>query len=120
MNSQHTPGPWQFNDLDASIWPGPMGSRRAPVATVFTAAQPESELSQESDHFTPEEAANARLIASAPEMLAALQAIHAALDQPVQYTGLRTPATTDVLRLDARLAREMALAAIAKATGGAQ
>ena len=113
MTTQHTPGPWQFNDLDASIWPGPMGSRRAPVATVFTAAQPESELSQESDHFTPEEAANARLIASAPDLLAILRRILAAHDSKnngaVMGEAVLCPMFADIAR-----------AAIAKATGGAQ
>ena len=71
--TQHTPGPWQFNDSDACIWPGMFASRRAPVATVFTAAQPEGELSQESDYFTDEEAANARLIAAAPDLLEAAE-----------------------------------------------
>ena len=116
MNSQHTPGPWQFNDLDASIWPGPMGSRRAPVATVFTAAQPESELSQESDHFTPEEAANARLIAAAPELLEAL------VEMLIANHGL--PANEndehDPVRARAVVQARAAIAKATKATGGAQ
>ena len=63
--------------------------------------------------------ADGALLAAAPAMLAALEAIHAALNQPVQYTGLRTPASTDVLRSDATLARNMAKQAIQKATGEA-
>jgi Asp/Glu/hydantoin racemase len=37
----------------------------------------------------PEAEADARLIAAAPDPLAALAAIRAALSQPVQYTGIR-------------------------------
>ena len=119
MTTQHTPGPWQFNDLDASIWPGPMGSRRAPVATVFTAAQPESELSQESDHFTPEEAANARLIAAAPELLAACIHALAKLECAAEKAEPGPQMAHWFAGEDYGL-KSTIRAAIAKATGGAQ
>jgi len=82
-------------------------SRRAPVATVFTAAQPECQLSQESDYFTDEEAANARLIAAAPELLAALETIGAQCGD----FAVVEPA------LDYATIGNIARAAIAKATG---
>jgi len=61
--------------------------------------------------------ANARLIAAAPELLVALKAIKASLNQPVQHTGIRNGASCDILRGDARTAVEFASAAIAKAEG---
>jgi hypothetical protein len=57
------------------------------------------------------------LTGHAPHMLAALEAIHAALNQPVQYSGTHTPETADVLRMDAAIARDMAMAAIKRAKG---
>jgi hypothetical protein len=129
MNTHHTPGPWsalEFAGSHPSVGvcvgnSSPADSRskiKYWIATIPLAKAPGAWTSiQDAGASADEARANARLIASAPEMLAALQAIYAALDQPVQYTGLRTPATTDVLRVDARLAREVALAAIAKATG---
>lgn len=101
MSTQHTPGPWTWNDADASIWPAIESARRAPVATVFTAAQPESELSLESSSFSAEESANARLIAAAPELLAALEWCHELLSTGQAKAG----------------AQEAARAAIAKAKG---
>ena len=57
------------------------------------------------------------LVGSAPHMLGALEAIHAALNQPVHHSGTHTPETADVLRMDAAIARDMAMAAIKKAKG---
>lgn len=65
----HTIGPWKSNPNDAAIWP--TSGRRAPIATVFTAEDPASEISLESSSFSEEENANARLIAAAPDLLAA-------------------------------------------------
>jgi hypothetical protein len=62
--------------------------------------------------------ANARVISAVPHMLGALEAIHAALNQPVHHSENRTPETADVLRMDATIARNMAMAAIKKALGG--
>ena len=61
--------------------------------------------------------ANSRFISAAPHMLGALEAIHAALNQPVHHSGTHTPDTADVLRMDAAIARDMAMAAIKKAKG---
>ena len=72
MNTpKHTPGPWRVNGIDGSIWP--TVGRRAPIATIFTSKNPESEGSEESDWLRPEEAANMALLASAPELLEALR-----------------------------------------------
>ena len=106
---KHTPGPWETGALMTRVevllngWNAPMC-----IADCHAKNAPESEA---------ERVANAKLIAAAPAMLAALEAIHAILNQPVQFSGERT--STDVLRLDAGYAREMALAAIAQARGEA-
>ena len=68
------------------------------------AVQPESELSQECDAASREEQANARLIAAAPELLAALQSI---IDIP-------EPHVVHERELEMR---NIARAAISKATG---
>lgn len=92
----HTPGPW-------TILPNTPHFVRAmhpaegmqPVATVY--------------HFDGELSANARLIASAPELLEALEAVLPDLEH---YVATHGPGP------DKRLAA--ARAAIAKAKGGAQ
>lgn len=61
--SQHTPGPWhlvQFDDESVSIIIGPSGDDR--ICEMHSNTEPESEKD-----------ANARLIASAPDLLAALK-----------------------------------------------
>ena len=62
-------------------------------------------------------AANARLIAASPQLLWALNQIVAILDQPVQYA--ETNGAASILRVDCRIARNAARAAIAAATGAA-
>lgn len=59
---------------------------------------------------------NARLIAAAPALLEALQAIEAALTQPVQFTKIRNGASCDILRYDCAFAVKTARAAIQAAT----
>lgn len=54
----------------------------------------------------------------APDLLATLRAIVEVLNQPVQHTG--SADATRILRQDARAARAFALAAIARAEGGAK
>ena len=61
MNAQHTPGPWSINN-GRCIY-GNDGMIRPFVAEIAD------------DHNDAETAANARLISSAPDLLAALQAI---------------------------------------------
>ena len=93
MSAKHTPGPW-------TILPNTPHFVRAmhptegmqPIATVY--------------HFDGELADNARLIAAAPELLAALYSI--ATDPSAIYSG----ANANI--------GDIARAAIAKAKGGAQ
>lgn len=80
--AEHTPGPWRF-DQDWHRIPTILGADGAHVATV------------EKDNFIhgkfpgightepkPERDANARLIAAAPELLAALSGLLSDLDNP--------------------------------------
>ena len=104
MTIQHTPGPWHTDK-----------------ASPFTVKRTDTFLFQDAiahvNHRPPVGGgiANARLIAAAPDLLEALQAIVATLDQPVQHTD--TPGSAAILRTDSRIARETAKRAIAKVTG---
>ena len=80
--SAHTPGPWEVATIDGGAEPNEIianvGGVPVNIAQVFDARD---YYASDSDNFsevyyevTPDEAlANARLIASAPEMLAALE-----------------------------------------------
>jgi len=115
MNTQHTPGPWeaQTNRSPLTIThelphlPQAKGGHRQfrEIAEVY--------VSDKGDG-APEDFANARLIAAAPELLAALENLlsRAALPGPARKNA--------VLRERMISAREQARAAIAKATGGTQ
>lgn len=104
--SAHTPGPWRstFRGMDkGSSW-----ASRIPYAIereLGNAVQPIADLCDQ-----PQAEANARLIAAAPDLLAALQA----LDDYVcnNLTG-EYPTGVDVDSAEFKAAR----AAIAKATG---
>ena len=97
MSAQHTPGPWIAGDDEGSDYylVGPHDGD----GIVY---QPVVKLHSE---------ANARLIAAAPEMLAALQAVLAEIEGPDR------PHSTDSW-LPSHLAHQVR-AAIAKATGEA-
>lgn len=99
MNKQHTPGPWNVGDDSPNDYEGPMIDTRDRAVAVIT-------IDHETES-TPEDRANARLIAAAPELLAALQRLTRAMDD---YDG-DIPA-------DINSPHHQALAAIAKATGG--
>ena len=92
MQTKHTPGPWHIGVRTYHAGRDVYGPKGEPVAVADDAIT-----------ATPEAEANARLIAAAPELLAALQAI---MDDP--------DAVDHILHLDAVAAD----AAIAKATGG--
>lgn len=107
--ANHTPGPWHCNlgtgtnlTNDPSIW--------ADNAIVALAGGPDD------SGYTDTTIANARLIAAAPELLAACKAAVGALSQPVQTAGHETPHTCMILRGDAKVAVDCLRAAIAKAT----
>lgn len=88
--AHHTPGPWTANT--------------APLAPIITAGP---KAIARSYQVGDDGAANARLIAAAPDLLAALQALLFAAD---------SPALTEADRYMLSQPVEMARAAIAKAT----
>ena len=98
MSAQHTPGPWKLdgaantNDLDI-------------IAPTGRITMLDCEISEVSEDVLT---ANARLIAAAPELLAALRAAEEWAEH-IEDDESRVP-------VDVRLAMR---AAIAKATGGA-
>jgi hypothetical protein len=102
--TQHTPGPWRFNEnpthADLTIW----GSEGTAVVTDL------------GDRLTTykQNCANARLIAAAPELLAALKSIESELSDLLFQ---RTLDSTLPEFYAVRDARNAARQAIAKAKG---
>jgi len=107
MDTKHTPGPWRAERMD--IWPGVKTPGSALVAQVhFREDQEEGE-------------ANARLIAAAPELLAAIQPLRDALARAVggfelAVRGCPVRDMTETIH-EARAADKQAAAALAKAEG---
>ena len=97
MNKQHTPGPWNVGDDSPNDYEGPIIDTRDRAVAVIT-------IDHETES-TPEDRANARLIAAAPELLAALIELEQFTDHEAR------PLASVKLYAQAR-------AAIAKATGG--
>jgi len=98
MTTQHTPGPWRLSSGDETeIFSGAKPVARAHCGGLTSVKLPEAE-------------ANARLIAAAPELLAALEEMYALYADHAQYDeeGHETAAINS------------ARAAIARATGAAQ
>lgn len=100
MQTKHTPGPWHIGVRTYHAGRDVYGPKGEPVAVADDAIT-----------TTPEAEANARLIAAAPELLAALDkllsaTVDRALAEGYEMDGVECAA------------RGFALAAIAKATGG--
>ena len=93
MNTQHTPGPWQIAD------------------GRYIQADEHGGIIARCHGTNP---ADIQLIAAAPELLAALQAVSAILDQP--WKDCDGPNTLAIAKADCALARDVALRAIGKAT----
>jgi hypothetical protein len=91
----HTPGPWRVGDAGASVFGPPMtdGSLAFRVSTITASAIP-----------TPTQRANARLIAAAPDLLAALQTIQTYLTDNCldEAWALPVPFPVDIPALLAR------------------
>jgi hypothetical protein len=94
--SGHTPGPWTVGDVDNSIYVWQDGGKESFISEV----SPEDVNEQEM-------VANARLIAAAPDLLAALIAYRDAKPQCECSSGSGCKMSA---------ARDLAIAAIAKAT----
>ena len=111
MSPSHTPGPWQalVSGCTRAIATSNEAPKQATICRLFT----------ESDSFVPgEPEANALLIASAPELLAALAGCADALREAGKdfAQANRLAARPNLYELHERAAR----AAIAKAKGGAE
>lgn len=101
--SKHTPGPWELAVMECKSWS---------ICTVYAAEQGWVEIFAPdggTEDWRAENSANARLIAAAPDMLNALHALCDAADDSdgCQYGTLATSFVRDIAR-----------AAITKATGG--
>ena len=104
----HTPAPW-FAKTDNRRWtPNHIEAAHAHIADVMPCG-----INKKAD---PEATANARLIAAAPDMLAAL---HALLGADIYADGEGLVSFAYPNTEDGDAAKALALAAIAKATGGA-
>lgn len=76
MNTdKHTPGPWGIEQTRMRNWIGPMRSDGIKVSEIVTSTEREGLI----DSARERNDANARLIAAAPELLAALRATEAML-----------------------------------------
>lgn len=111
--AKHTPGPWVLATVPTSvgtchkIGPFPNGSRAPTFACVYADGH---RLGIDDDNQAPAElAANARVIAAAPDLLEALQRLHEACVKDGWPAYGAHPHAMEVAR-----------AAIAKATGGTQ
>jgi hypothetical protein len=112
MNTHtHTPGPWQIQFWNDSARPS---RRDTPVITTGKDAIGElfNLWDEDGEDREAERLANARLIAAAPEMLAALESLAVGL----------SPASVEMQRENLadlfRVCRELAENALAKAKGG--
>ncbi len=105
--NDHTPGPWSVEDNAI------MADVGAYIATVSTAGDfpclDQDEETQE--HVKAECAANARLIAAAPELLKYLASFVRLSDEKIKNPEMAWPTWETPLLIEAR-------AAIAKAEGG--
>ena len=99
MTTQHTPGPWSFTTDCIAIWNGPNARKALQIADLSSEGSPDIDVA--------ETLANARLIAAAPDLLAALKAF----DDAFSHYCEGDPDSDEVSAL--YQARE----AIAKATG---
>jgi hypothetical protein len=107
--TEHTPGPWTYRDSNMRTWDI--------VASADIACRPIAEIPRpdNDDCGVPEADANARLIAAAPELLAALRGGADALREAGKGFALANPGVRpNLYELHEQVARE----AIAKAQGG--
>lgn len=107
MNTKHTPGPWIYEpeSQDYRNAPYMVWTSKGPGYGTIAETNPTGLLPTSPD----EQAANARLIAAAPDLLAACQEALTAIDEAYQATGHVKIAKTSKQRLRIE-------AAIAKAT----
>lgn len=104
MSAQHTSGPWRITGSKTKYVEASIGNGR--VQEVCAVGPTEAD-----DGYGPTQAANARLIAAAPDLLEALQAVLSRIEKSEEW-WMDCP---DRGGFDAEAIR----AAIAKATGNA-
>lgn len=108
--SGHTPGPWLVEKITSdsyyiTISPEPYGPAVAWLVAWLSEGAPD--VSE----------ANAHLISAAPDLLEALQKLHAFVEEEAEQRASAGSTMSDYEREPRELA-EIALAAIQKATGG--
>ena len=121
-NTQHTPGPWKWHKLD------PAQSRRddsqedshwnalqaEPLAPHAEAVLTYSLMDKEALVFCRQ--ANARLIAAAPDLLADFELVQFAAEEPWRHAGNSEGPTYQAMLQALAGIKQLARAAIAKAT----
>lgn len=117
-DAKHTPGPWGLCESDALFIEGPRKGAERPLAVIRS-------RNGYDDLPTPEDLANAALIAAAPDLLAAAQKAYTVFASILELAGeseaktggplMKTPAGEVLAMVDADLG-----AAIKKATEPAQ
>jgi hypothetical protein len=68
--TQHTPGPWHVGEADGSLW---VSGHDTNANVLCEIVGRDEGLRPGTTDLTPEDCANARLIAAAPELLAACE-----------------------------------------------
>ncbi len=101
--SKHTPGPWRIKQSDSGHWFVVSGGTGNPIAQTLRKV------------WRTEDEANARLIAAAPDLLAALEKLAQYADTCELFLRETHPGKADALGKRVSCAR----AAIAKAKGEA-
>lgn len=119
LGAGHTPGPWITDPVDPSEVFGADGFSVAECGGVHIVLNPDgtkhpSEPGQSVERSWPEECANARLIAAAPELLEALTLAVAVLEEADFRLGY---AKGSLGQLEMADAKSGAYAAISKAEG---
>ena len=84
--SKHTPGPWQIYDCEFAVRVGIEGGNKTSVITLGAKGDDSGVWGE----TTEQAEANARLIASAPELLEALKAAMAFIDSHVADPDITT------------------------------
>lgn len=111
MTTQHTPGPWKVDgephDGDGAVIKAIMDDEGLIVAHVIGG-------DEEMEDWLPEDEVNARLIAAAPQLLEALQALWLAVADARDANGHAwvTPAIADAQRKAAPLLDQLLLQAL--------
>jgi hypothetical protein len=104
----HTPGPWKDDEFADVVYINPKGDNLKYIAECKNPI-----LDQEATQYSGDEwRANARLIASAPDLLEALESLEYCLAGGIVHGDRATSHAADVA-----LCREDARAALAKAKG---